>query len=137
MRLLLLLFLLLLVAVVFLYFWFQGRDQEGVSGIGSPIEEKTGEKFAFSEFYHATEGTWIIRDKEMRVQTRQKFMSPSEFDDYTVHVIAPRDHVTIVESHNRWKKVEVFRDGKKLAEGWLDANFTRDVERMTAGASVE
>ena len=135
--LLLLLFLLILVVAVLLFYRFRPTPPEGSFGTESAIEEMTGEKFSFSDFYQATEGTWIIRDEEMRVQTEQKFMSPSEFDRYTVHVITPQDRVTIVESQNRWKKVEIFRDGAKLAEGWLDANFTKDVESVEAETESE
>jgi|GEM_PF-4809282 len=91
---------------------------------------ESGQRFEYSDFYHATEGTWIISDDGILVLKERKFITESEIDRYSVHKITGQDRVRIVQSSRRWKKCEVARDGKTIAEGWIDANFVRNVKRV-------
>ena len=136
-KLLLLLGLLLLViatAIAAFFLWPRPVDDNGQDIARKSVSETRpavgGERFEYSDFYRATEGTWIISDDGILVLKEKKFITESEIDRYSVHKIASQDRVRIVESSQRWKKCEVVRDGKTIAEGWIDANFVRNVNRV-------
>ncbi len=91
-----------------------------------------GERFEFPPFYHASEGTWTIRDSGIGVLKEMKYITESERDAYTLHEVTPEDRVRIVETRQRWKRVEILRDGKVIATGWIDAHFVRDADLLEA-----
>lgn len=136
---LLLLLGLLLIAVVVVTFLFfrpkpknngpQNTDRQSVSD----TQQASGDRSEHSDFYHASDGEWIISDDGILVLKERKFISKSEIDRYAVHKITPRDRVRIAQSSQRWKKCQVVRDGKIIAEGWIDANFVRKVKRAESG----
>jgi hypothetical protein len=136
MRLWLLLLLgLLIIGVVIVAFLFGPKPKDNgtqntVRQSVSDTQQAGGDKFDHSDFYHATGGEWIISDDGILVLKEQKFISKSEIERYAVHKITPRDRVRMVQSSQRWKKCQVLRDGKIIAEGWIDANFVRNVKRF-------
>jgi len=134
-RWLLLLLLLLIIAMAILVFllWREPRDNDPQNADRQSVTDTRpadGDRFEHSDFYHATDGEWIISDDEILVLKERKFISKSEIDRYAVHKITSRDHVRIVQSSHRWKKCRVVVDGKIIAEGWIDANFVRNVKRV-------
>ena len=133
--LLLILLLLIIVGVVVALFLWPGPADQNRQDVARQSGSETrraggGERFEYSDFYHATGGTWIISDDGILVLKERKFITESEVDRYSVHKIAGLDRVRIVQSSQRWKKCEVIRDGKTIAEGWIDANFVRAVKRV-------
>ena len=133
--LLLVLLLLIIVGAIVAFFLWPGPGDDNREDVARQSGSEThpaggGEKFAYSDFYHATDGTWIISDDGILVLKERKFITESEIDRYSVHKIAGLDRVRIVQSSQRWKKCQVIRDGKTIAEGWIDANFVRNVKRV-------
>lgn len=129
--LLLILFILLITAVAVWLLFFSHSDKESTAEEKEQaITQSQGERFEFSQFYHADEGTWIIEDEDILVLKEMKFISASEKDEYTVHEVKPSDHVRIVEARQRWKRVEVLEDGEVTATGWIDAHHVRNAERV-------
>jgi hypothetical protein len=122
----------LVVLAVILFFALRSCEEEKKNDLPSPaeVQEPAGERFAYSAFYHADDGAWRLCDENLLVLKEQKFITESERDAYLVHEITPADVVRILEAQQRWKRVEILRDGKVIATGWLDANFTHDVERL-------
>ena len=134
--LLLLLFLIIAVVILAFLFWPKPKDNGPQNTDRQPVSDTRqagGDRFEHSDFYHATDGAWIISDDGILVLKERKFISKSEIDRYAVHKITPLDRVRIIESSQRWKKSQVVRDGKIIAEGWIDANFVRNVKRVESG----
>jgi hypothetical protein len=135
---LLLLLLLLLILAVVAYFCIFGRGREDEQAVTQEppvdqlVEQPTGERFEFSEFYHSDGGEWIIRDEGILVLKERKFISASEKDAYTVHEVKPGERVKILEADQRWKQVMVQPDGlkKPVIVGWLDANNVRNADQV-------
>lgn len=132
--LLVLLLLITLVVIVAFVLWPTHEDENKPDGAPPPAAKTHpsigGEKFAYSAFYHATDGEWTISDEGILVLKERKFITESEVDRYSVHKITGADLVEIIESSRRWKRCRISRDGKQIAEGWIDANFVRNVERV-------
>jgi hypothetical protein len=127
---LLLILLILLIAVVAVWLLFFSSSDKSVTAEkkDQTITQSQGERFEFSQFYHADEGTWIIEDEDILVLKEMKFISASEKEEYTVHEVKPPDHVKIVEARQRWKRVEILDEGKVVATGWIDAHHVRNAE---------
>ena len=142
--LLLALLLLLLIVAGFAYILLTSRvDTSPAPADGTaeepPITQPAGERFEFSAFYYANEGLWVIRDEGILVLKEQKYISPSEKDEYTVHDVVPGECVKILESDQRWKRVAVYPaesdgQGEPIAIGWVDANNVRQAERVETAA---
>ena len=99
--LLLLLLLLIVVAVIVTVLWWPNTKDDDRQNGGRQSGSETrpaggGERFEYSDFYHATDGTWIISDSGILVLKERK----------------------------------IVRDGKTIAEGWIDANFVRNAKRV-------
>jgi hypothetical protein len=114
-----------------LFFWLSNcsTNTEEIRAENADIENTPGQRFEFSDFYHATEGSWQIMDPAIRLQSEKKFMSPSDYDRFTLHIVNSTDRIRIVESDARWKRVHV-DTGKGVIEGWIDANATRETRRL-------
>ena len=129
------LLLLIIVGVIVAFFLWPEPGDDNRQDVDRQSGSETqpaggGERFAYSDFYHATDGTWIISDDGILVLKERKFITESEIDRYAVHKIAGRDRVRIIQSSRRWKRSQVIRDGKTIAEGWIDANFVRTAKRV-------
>jgi len=110
------------------------RRQADDEATSRRAEETDGGRFEYSAFYHATGGTWTLHDKDIHVLKEMKYVSASELDRYVVRTLTPADRVRIVESRQRWKKVEVLDAGKVVATGWIDANNVRKPVRAKMDA---
>ncbi len=140
--LMLALLLLLLIVAGFAYILLTSRVDTSQSPAGPaanepPITQPAGERFEFSAFYHADDGLWVIRDEGILVLKEQKYILPSEKDEYTVHDVIPGECLKILESDQRWKRVAVYPatssgQGEPVAAGWVDANNVRQAERVEA-----
>ena len=131
-RLLLLIFLFLLIitVIVWLVFFNQSSDGSSAAEQSQISSQSEGERFEFSEFYHADDGTWIIEDKGILVLKEMKYISESEKEEYTVHEVTSSDHIRIVEARQRWKRVEILKDNEVIAYGWIDAHNVRNTQRI-------
>jgi hypothetical protein len=129
--LLLILFILLITAAAVWLLFISSSDKEStVEDKEQAISQSQGERFEFSQFYHADGGTWSIKDENILVLKEMKFISASEKEEYTVHEVNPSDHVRIIEARQRWKRVEILDKGKVIAAGWIDAHNVRNAERV-------
>ena len=126
--LLFLLFLLIIVAVVWFVFFNPSKNESPAAGQSQVSAQPEGERYEFSEFYYAADGTWIIEDKNILVLKEMKYISESEKDEYTVHEVTSSDHVRIVEARQRWKQVEILKDSEVIAAGWIDAHHVRNAQ---------
>jgi hypothetical protein len=128
--LLILLILLIGVVVVWVLFFSSSDKESTAEKKGQTTTQSQGERFEFSQFYHAEDGTWTIKDENILVLKEMKFISASEKEEYTVHELKPSDHVRIVEARQRWKRVEILDEGTIIATGWIDAHHVRKAERV-------
>ena len=88
------------------------------------VEQPVGERFAgFDDLYKAEAGTWWRADTTFNLLKERKYVSgPSELKAFLVYEAKPGEIVRIKEARQRWKLVEVMKDGKPFASGWLDAD---------------
>ena len=128
----LLVLLLLLIIAVIVWFVFLNPTSENSSAADQSqlTTQPEGERFEFSEFYHASDGTWTITDEAILVLKEMKYISESEKEEYTVHEVTSSDHIRIVEARQRWKKVEVLKGDEVIASGWIDAHTVREAQKI-------
>lgn len=124
------LFLLIIAVVVWFVFLNPGNENSSPADQGQISAQPEGERFEFSEFYHAESGTWVVNDKDILVLKEMKFISESEKEEYTVHEVTSSDHIRIVEARQRWKRVEILKGDEVVATGWIDANNVRDAQKI-------
>ena len=131
--LLLLLLLLLLVAVTYILLTCRvDMTDQGGGEEQPPVTQPAGERFEFSAFYHAADGEWIIHDEGILILKEQKYISPSEKEEYTVHEVASGERVKILRADQRWKFVETVPPSgtDKPIRGWIDAHHVRRAGRV-------
>lgn len=127
--LLIFLFLLIIAVIVWFVFFRPSSEDSSAKEQGQVTTQSEGERFEFSEFYYADDGTWVVEDKGILVLKEVKYISESEKEEYTVHEVTSSDFIRIVESRRRWKRVEVLKDNEVIATGWIDAHNVRNAQR--------
>ena len=113
-------------------FFFMNPNVKPTGQTASPVRDTGGEPHhGWTPFYHATDGTWKMLDEAVYVLREKKYVSnDTERDAYTVYKVGYGGVVRTMESEGRWKHVEVLEDGQVVANGWIDAHFVRNVERV-------
>ena len=72
-----------------------------------------------------------MNDPASYVLKSQKYVSSdTERDAYLVRAVPAGGMLRIVKAEGRWKQVEVIENGKAVATGWIDAHFTKSVEKV-------
>lgn len=125
---------LLLLAGLLGFFFFERRNRSATPqsiGQSQPAETMGTPHHGWTPFYFAESGTWRILDVPAYVLRERKFTSSDrERDEYTVKRVNPGGIVRTVESHGRWKRVEVLEGTSVVATGWIDAHFVENVEAI-------
>jgi hypothetical protein len=120
--------LFIVILVIILVFFFSSQNDEK----NTVVKEVKGERHkGWSDFYYADNGTWKMLDPASYVLREQKYVSSDrERDEYLVRRVPAGGILRITQAWGRWKHVEVLENGNVTAEGWIDAHFIKDVEKL-------
>jgi len=115
---LIILFLCIIMFItIFSFFFFRGEHHN--------TKDSPAKSVRIDDFYYAQDGEWVMETKIHLLKEKKYVSSVAELKKYLIYTAEPGEKVRISQAAGRWKHLEVIKDSKTIATGWVDAEDTK------------